>query len=120
MLGNIYAVVFLYERGGKVLSVSRKDNLADFGLPGGKVDLLESPEVAMVREMKEETGLEITGLRHVVTLPEGDRLVAVFTGGVLGGISSDEGHVIKYCDWEELFRGSFGDYNRSLYRYLGY
>jgi len=45
---------------GQVLCVSRKDNHNDFGLPGGKLDPGETPEEAIVREIKEETGLKVS------------------------------------------------------------
>ena len=44
---------------GKVLGVSRKTDPNDFGLPGGKVDEGETLYDAMVREVKEETGLTV-------------------------------------------------------------
>lgn len=112
------AVVFLYEKDGKVLSVSRKDNMFDFGLPGGKVEEDESPELAIIREMKEETGLDVIEPKHLVTLPEGEKQVAVYSGSISGDIQTEENHIVKFSDWEELFDGSFGKYNRVLFNYL--
>ena len=41
------------------LSVSLKTDKTDFNLPGGKVEKSETFKQAAIREMKEETGLNI-------------------------------------------------------------
>jgi len=43
---------------GQILAVSRRDRPDDLGLPGGKIDPAETPEQALVRELKEETNLD--------------------------------------------------------------
>lgn len=57
MPNKFYAVFgLILNESGKVLSVSRKNNFQDFGLPGGKVEQETSCQ-ALIREVKEETGL---------------------------------------------------------------
>ena len=43
----------------KIIGVSRKDNPTQFGLVDGQVHDGETPEEALIRETKEETGLDI-------------------------------------------------------------
>src|SRR5512146_2687606 len=53
---------------GRVLLLRRAANSTDGGrwcLPGGKVDYGDTVEQAAVRELREETGLDSTGLRFL-------------------------------------------------------
>src|SRR5207253_8103307 len=68
------------DENGYILLQRRTDNDL-WGLPGGGMDLGESIGQAVVRETKEETGLDVE--------PTG-----------LVGIYSDPGHVIAYADGE--------------------
>ncbi|MEZ0373469.1 MAG: NUDIX hydrolase [Candidatus Sericytochromatia bacterium] len=55
-------------REGRVLMLQRGEEISLPGhwcLPGGRIDLDESPEAACVREVKEETGLEIRVIRRL-------------------------------------------------------
>ncbi len=58
------AAVILNKEGDKILLVRQKNTSQNvpgaLGLPGGKVEFGESPKEALMREIKEETGLSIT------------------------------------------------------------
>lgn len=55
---KLAALALLWNKNGEVLAVSRKDDHEDFGFPGGKVEPTDAtPDVAMVRELEEETGV---------------------------------------------------------------
>jgi ADP-ribose pyrophosphatase YjhB (NUDIX family) len=96
----------IFDDTGKLLLMHRSDN--DFwGLPGGKVEIGESVEAAIRREVFEETGLEVSVLQligvysdpahHMIASYPGGSLVhyvnmcfrCVVTGGILRG--SEEG-----------------------------
>lgn len=78
--------VVIYEPGRGVVIISRLNPPHGFALPGGFIDEGEQAEAAAVREMREETGLdvELTGLLGVYSRPDRDprkhTLSVVFTG----------------------------------------
>lgn len=58
----LVSAVALYDRDGRVLLAQRPEGKSMAGMwefPGGKVELGESPEAALVREIKEELGIEV-------------------------------------------------------------
>ena len=59
----------------KILGVTRKYNHSDWGLPGGKLDPGETALEAIVREAKEETGLDIVNLIDTNIQTPGYKLV---------------------------------------------
>ena len=83
---------------GRVLLCHRRDMDA-WNLPGGGVEPGELPTEAVIREVREETGLQIE-IRHLVGVygkPQRDDLVFAFLCAVTGGIlsptdESDQNH----------------------------
>ena len=62
---------FIRNSKGELLLVRRAKEPAKgtLDLPGGFVDMHESAEEAAQREVKEETGLDITGCRYLFSIP---------------------------------------------------
>jgi ADP-ribose pyrophosphatase YjhB (NUDIX family) len=65
------AVAAIVEIGDKILLVKRAHDPQKgfYDLPGGFVDYQESLEAAIVREMREECGIEVTDLRYFGSFP---------------------------------------------------
>ncbi|MFD3917466.1 NUDIX hydrolase [Streptomyces sp. NPDC058595] len=100
---------------GRVLLQRRRDNDL-WALPGGGMDLGESLPGAAVREVREETGLdvEITGLvgtytdpRHIIEYSDGEvrrQFNVCFTARVVGGALaiSDESTELRFVESAEI------------------
>lgn len=119
MKKTVQALIF--NDNGEVLAVSRKTDHNDFGLAGGKVDdedYMQSEEsplmVALVREVKEETGIDINPMTA-------ELVFAIHKDGYMGytylikewsgEIYTNEPHVVKFTNFQEIINGSFGRYN---------
>jgi len=113
---NPTSVVLVSRRNGKLLLVSRKNNFSDFGFIGGKVDPGEDLETALRRETFEESGLGLTNIRHLVSAVENGYPIEVFTGDVIGEFNTKEKGVLKWGTWQDAFAGSFGVFNRKIYK----
>jgi 8-oxo-dGTP pyrophosphatase MutT (NUDIX family) len=112
--------VVLFNNNGEVLGVSRKTNHEDFGLCGGKIDPEDSgnPETAIIREAKEETGLDIYNLRLIHSgLYRGTKQYT-YIADWRGEIKTSEPHVVKFTNFGLLNRGTFGDYNTKISKIL--
>lgn len=56
------AVAVIYDRANRILITQRAAHLSCAGFwefPGGKLEMNESPEAALIREVKEEVNLEV-------------------------------------------------------------
>ena len=72
----------LRDREGRVLLAERINDNKFNGLwefPGGKVDVLETPERALCRELAEELGIQVTGFGRLISVDHdyADRLVHI-------------------------------------------
>lgn len=126
MMGKIKFSVcaLIINEQGKILAVSRKDKRDDWGLPGGKVEEDETIMDAVVREVKEETGLDVEPHQFIFgNLTESKAYycytyICTITGGELHTPEKikelGEGDV-KWADWEDIEAGKYGGYNRHLH-----
>jgi 8-oxo-dGTP diphosphatase len=123
---GLFSVAALIFNGPKVLAVSRKNNHADLGLAGGKIEPGESPTEALVRELREETGLTALGF-----IPIFEDWCRVENGKVKparvylvysweGEPTSMENAIVEWVLPERLFEdsNSFCGYNKNLFQNL--
>ncbi len=96
------------ERFRGIVLIERKNEPKGYALPGGFVDVGESVEQAVIREMKEETGLDVE-ISHILGVysdpgrdPRGHVVSVVFVGDAQGkpeaGSDARKVHVFKLED----------------------
>ncbi len=68
---TVSAAAFVFEANGRILLLRRAKEPAKglFGIPGGFIDIGESAEVALRREIREEVGIEVTELKYLTSYP---------------------------------------------------
>ena len=119
---KIAACVVVQRIDGLWLLVSRGGDLEQWGLPGGKGEAGETAVQAAVRELQEETGLELSPdeLEPVFAKPEGGRMSTAFLcrrrlppNVVAECKYSNEGHV-RWAPKEQSVQGPFAAYNEAL------
>ena len=121
---TVIALVFI-QQDGAILLVKQGYGKQYWSLPGGKMEPGESIDEAAIREVKEETGLDVR-LRRVVGLyskPSEDGLAVCFEGEVLGGTLKAD-HEITECRYfpydripeatREHLRQRIEDFRRDL------
>jgi 8-oxo-dGTP diphosphatase len=70
-----------------VLLIERRD-VPIWTLPGGGIEANESPEQAVIREFKEETGYDVSVLRKIGEYKFPKKIQHVFECYILGGVAS--------------------------------
>ncbi len=123
---NIKASCVFIRHNNKVLSVSRKYDKNDKGLPGGKVEQNETYEECALREVKEETGLIIfskniipifsaCGDTGLFPLKQNEcNCVTFYTEIFEGEINTNENGKVEWVNFEELTNGTFSAYNSKV------
>jgi 8-oxo-dGTP diphosphatase len=100
-----------------VVLCRRRD--ADFwGQPGGGIEPGEAPWEAVVREVREETGLEthIGRLIGVYCWPADDELIFSFSGAAVGGrlATSDETSAVSVVSFDSLPPNTFAEHRERI------
>ncbi len=102
---RVGAFAIIVDDGGKIL-VSRRSDSGWFNLPGGGVEPHESVPEGLIREVREETGLEVDigRLVGVYSKPQKHELVLTFQATIIGGelMTSDEADYHSWVAAEEL------------------
>jgi ADP-ribose pyrophosphatase YjhB (NUDIX family) len=83
---GVAAVIFQDER----VLLQRRDDNRKWGLPGGSVEPGESVRTAVIREVREETGLDVEPLRliGVYSDPANHQIITYPDGNVIHYVSS--------------------------------
>jgi len=112
------ALIFNNDK-SKLLGVSRKDNSKLFGLPGGKVDVGESMYEGVIREVREETGINLNSAAPIFIREDGEFVAAVYLATDYDGeVSTKEAGVVAWITFEDLKQGAFSEYNTKLEQHL--
>ena len=102
---RVGAFALIFDKAGKVL-VSRRVDSGWFNLPGGGVEPDESMPEGLVREVREETSLEVEvgRLVGVYSKPQKHELVLTFRADIIGGelLPSDEADYHTWVAPDEL------------------
>ncbi len=80
------AFAIIFDEKGRVLLGHRRD-MDLWNLPGGRMEPGEAPDEAIIREVQEETGLEVRAgkLVGVYSKPDKDELIFLFRCVITGG-----------------------------------
>jgi len=121
---RVAAVVFVTD-GDRTLLVRRGGwpEKGKWALAAGFIDLGEPPEEAAVRELKEETGLDIAidGLLDLSYDPVSKAIVLLYRGRVLGGVlaAGDDALEARWFTRHELPELAFESTRRAVEAWLG-
>ena len=102
---TIGAFAIIFDEGNRVLLCHRRD-VDVWNLPGGAVESGELPTEAVIRETREETGLDVVVERLVGVYGKADKdeLVFAFVCRAVGGqlTATDEADACAYFAIEEI------------------
>jgi O-acetyl-ADP-ribose deacetylase (regulator of RNase III)/ADP-ribose pyrophosphatase YjhB (NUDIX family) len=126
--GPFATVDAIIEVGEGIVIIKRTNPPFGWALPGGFVDYGESLEDAVRREMKEETGLELTELKQFHTYSEPGRdprfhtIATVFIAKAKGAPKAgDDASDLKIMRLSELDKFSFAfDHKKIIQDYIKY
>ncbi|HDR7709162.1 TPA: NUDIX hydrolase [Bacillus cereus] len=127
------AVVLVINENGYVLLQQRTEPYGKWGLPGGLMELSESPEETAYREVYEETGIKVKNLRlinvfsganYFTKLANGDEFQSVTTAYYTGEYEGDfvmnkeEAVQLKFFSVTELPDYIVGSHKKMIAEYM--
>jgi mutator protein MutT len=110
------AAAIVFDDQKRILLQRRTDN-GDWGLPGGAIDIGETAEQAVIREVKEETGYDVSVIRLIgvysdpkyttITYPDGNTahyVSILFECRLIGGAAttSEESSAVDWFNPDSL------------------
>ena len=112
-------ILLIDEKNKLFLSVSLKTDKTDFNLPGGKVEKGETFKQAAIREMKEETGLDILEKDLIMfqeDFVDGFQVITYLTTNYTNNIYTEEEGIVKWLPYIFLTKSkSWKKENSNLY-----
>ena len=116
-MNTAVCVLIINETNKHFLSVSLKEDHTDFNLPGGKVEINETLEEAAIREVKEETGLNVFNLNYLHKDIDMDyEVITFYTKEYQGFINTVENHIVKWLPLYDLTKSKkWPEYNSMVY-----
>lgn len=116
-MNTAVCVLILNKDKSNFLSVSLKEDHTDFNLPGGKVEQNETFEEAAIREVKEETGLDVYNLNYLHKDIDLDfEVITYYTLSYQGIVNTIENHVVKWLPLYDLTKSKkWPEYNSMIY-----
>ena len=115
-LRTLASAAVIHDHAGRVLLAQTTYGRRAWDLPGGRVERAETPEAGLVREILEETGLEIAVERLlVVDMRQAGSVVLVFLCRLIGGsMVPGPGEIrrLRWFDEDELRENGILDEGR--------
>lgn len=121
MTKQAVCVLIINKKKLEFLSVSLKNDHQDFNIPGGTVEKGETFIEAGIREVKEETGINVYNLKFLYQNNDNDtEVLTYYTYDYYGEINTIENHVVKWLPIYDLTKSkTWPKYNSEVYnKYL--
>mgnify|MGYP001167808258 FL=1 len=116
-MNSAVCVLVVNKNNLEFLSVTLKNDHTDYNLPGGKVELEETLEEAGIREVKEETGIDIYNLSFLYKdIDDIYEVTTFYTFNYHGEINTKENHLVKWLPIYELTKSKkWNKYNSIIF-----
>ena len=104
------ASICYVQKGDKVLAVSRGSDTSNMNMPGGGIEMGESPREAAIRELYEETGIKAEEIIPIHKKNFGDKTVYFFNvKRYSGNLRSSEEGIAAWVYPHVILQGQYGE-----------